>query len=218
MSYQKYHQILKLFLIIIAIIIGYKVLNFYSIILSFKSSFLSHILFFAFPISSLFFLFFSVYSLHQRIIIPRKIESPSLFIFLSIILLIISTALPVSTYSDLMRARNDQGTVKAIKALADDVCLNRAFSPDKRQNAARHFYRITGKRIEYLNDNGKKTTFVPLKADEDMYLKYKNIMDDFDRSLANVKIKLYILMILLFSSSIIFVFLMRNTKRKAKLL
>lgn len=112
-----------------------------------------------------------------------------------------------------MKARNDQGVVQSVEELADDVCLNPAFSPSKRQNAAKHLYEITGKKIEYLNENGNKTTFVPLKADEEMYLKYKNIMDNFDRSLTNAKIKIFVLLIFIFLSSIIFLFLLRHIKK-----
>jgi hypothetical protein len=214
MSYQKYHQILKFFLIITVVVVFIKILYFFNIILPEKSSLISNIFLFAFPISSLFFLFFSFYSFKQRITVPRKIESPSLYIILSILLLVVSIGVPVSNYNKLMRARNNHGVVQSVKDFANDVSLNPTSSPDQRQDAAMHFYRLTGKKIEYLNENGKKTIFVPSKADEEMYIKYKGIMDDLDQSLAQIRIKLFILLIFIFLSSTIFILFLRHTKKR----
>jgi len=123
--------------------------------------FLFTINYLALRIAVIFLLFFSIYALLARIERVRKLESPIVFIVISVLFVFLSYGPPIAFYVISHDIQNpythSQLSVNVIKK--EVVNINNMSG--KRYRLAEDYYFDTGERLPWLDENNKITLYTP---------------------------------------------------------
>ena len=216
MKYYTYKKNIVVLLILCFIIILASILNFASksTIGSIHTSVSSIVIYFAYRMLFLYFLFFSVYAYMSGVKGVRKLEAPIVLSILGALLVIVSFGPPIYGYflaSDVnLEVLNKVNLVEAKRE-----ALNIDNVSGRRYLLAEEYYLNTGERITFLNEYNKETIYAP--SDRIIKLRDDLIKSRHQLSLAKFNLKitaLGLLIILSLSCIIFFYFIWYKFKNK----